>query len=315
MLNKMERMSKRRVNMAGEFKSGFVTIIGRPNVGKSTLMNQLTGEKVAIISNKPQTTRNKIQSIVTDEKGQIIFIDTPGIHKPKHKLGQYMVKVAETTLNEVDIVLWLIEPDTIIGPGDLYIIEQLKQVKTPVFLIINKIDTIAKEQVLEIIDTYKDEYPFAEIIPVSAMTGENIDLLFDIIYQRLPKGPQYFPEDMITDQPERQLVAELIREKMLQLLQQEIPHGIAIEIESMQSRKDQDIVDIQAVIYCEKDSHKSIIIGKKGSMLKKIGSLARQDIERLLGSQVYLELWVKVKKDWRDSDFMLKNFGFDPKSI
>ncbi|NLL70609.1 MAG: GTPase Era [Epulopiscium sp.] len=301
--------------MAKNFKSGFVTIIGRPNVGKSTLMNQLTGQKVAIMSNKPQTTRNKIQSIVTDEKSQIIFIDTPGIHKPKHKLGEYMVKVAETTLNEVDLVLWLVEPETKIGPGDRYIVEQLRNVNTPIFLVINKIDTIAKDRLLEVIDVYKDLFPFAEIIPLSAITGENVKVLFDMIYRRLPEGPQYFPEDMITDQPERQLVAELIREKALHLLQEEIPHGIAIEIESMRQREEQDIIDVQAVIYCEKDSHKSIIIGKQGSMLKRIGSLSRQDIERLLGSQIYLELWVKVKKNWRDSDFMLKNFGFDPKSM
>lgn len=299
--------------MADVFKSGFVTIIGRPNVGKSTLMNQLSGQKIAIMSNKPQTTRNKIQSIVTKEEGQVVFIDTPGIHRAKHKLGEFMVKSAETTLNEVDLVLWLIEPETKIGPGDQYIIEKLQRVQTPIFLVINKIDTLPKDRLLEVIATYKDTCNFAEIIPVSAMTGENVDMLFKMIFDQLPEGPQYFPEDMITDQPERQLVAELIREKALHLLQQEIPHGIAVEIEGMKQREDQDIIDVQAVIYCERDSHKSIIIGKQGSMLKQIGTLARQDIEGLLGSKIYLELWVKVKKDWRNSDFLLKNFGFDPK--
>jgi len=301
------------VFMADVFKSGFVTIIGRPNVGKSTLMNQLSGQKIAIMSNKPQTTRNKIQSIVTKEEGQVVFIDTPGIHRAKHKLGEFMVKSAETTLNEVDLVLWLIEPETKIGPGDQYIIEKLQRVQTPIFLVINKIDTLPKDRLLEVIATYKDTCNFAEIIPVSAMTGENVDMLFKMIFDQLPEGPQYFPEDMITDQPERQLVAELIREKALHLLQQEIPHGIAVEIEGMKQREDQDIIDVQAVIYCERDSHKSIIIGKQGSMLKQIGTLARQDIEGLLGSKIYLELWVKVKKDWRNSDFLLKNFGFDPK--
>jgi GTP-binding protein Era len=298
-----------------EFYSGFVTLIGRPNVGKSTLMNQLVGEKIAIMSNKPQTTRNRIQSILTKENHQIVFIDTPGIHKPKHKLGQYMVKAAETTLNEVDVVLMLVESTVKLGQGDRYIIDQLEKVKTPVFLVINKIDTIEKEKLLEIITSYKDLYDFKEIIPISAFTGENVDHLLDIIRQKLPEGPQYFPGDMITDQPERQLVAELIREKALQLLQQEIPHGIAVEIDTMKKREGQDMVDIQATIVCERDTHKAIIIGKQGKMLKQIGSRARHDIERLLGSKVFLEVWVKVKKNWRDNDYLLKNFGFDPKSI
>jgi len=303
------------MNLKSEFRSGFVTIIGRPNVGKSTLMNHLVGEKIAIMSDKPQTTRNRIQSILTRDDFQVVFIDTPGIHKPKQKLGHYMVKVAETTLNEVDIVLMLVEPTPHIGQGDRYVISELQKVKTPVILVINKIDTVEKQALLEVIEAYKNVYNFAEIIPISAFTGENCDRLLDVIRERLPKGPQYFPADMITDQPEKQLVAELIREKALHLLQQEIPHGIAVEIESMKKREDQDIVDINAVIYCERDSHKAIVIGKQGSMLKQIGSRSRIDIERLLGSKVFLELWVKVKKNWRDDDFLLKNFGFDPKSI
>lgn len=245
------------------FRSGFVTIIGRPNVGKSTLMNQLVGEKVAIMSDKPQTTRNKIQSILTREDFQVIFIDTPGIHKPKHKLGQYMVKAAKNTLNEVDLILLIVEPSKVVGKGDKFVIEQLEDIKTPVILVINKIDTIDKQDLLEIIDVYKDLYNFSEIIPVSAYTGENCDNLLKEICNKLPEGPQYFPEDMITDQPERQLVAELIREKALHLLEQEIPHGIAVEIEAMRKRDNKDIVDINAVIYCERDSHKAIIIGKK----------------------------------------------------
>ncbi|HOA79765.1 MAG TPA: GTPase Era [Defluviitaleaceae bacterium] len=297
------------------FRSGFVTIIGRPNVGKSTLMNQLVGEKVAIMSDKPQTTRNKIQSILTREDFQVIFIDTPGIHKPKHKLGQYMVKAAKNTLNEVDLILLIVEPSKVVGKGDKFVIEQLEDIKTPVILVINKIDTIDKQDLLEIIDVYKDLYNFSEIIPVSAYTGENCDNLLKEICNKLPEGPQYFPEDMITDQPERQLVAELIREKALHLLEQEIPHGIAVEIEAIRKRDNKDIVDINTVIYCERDSHKAIIIGKKGAMLKEIGSKSRYEIERLLGSKVYLELWVKVKKNWRDDSFSLKNFGFDSKNI
>ena len=296
------------------FRSGFVTIIGRPNVGKSTLMNQLVGEKVAIMSDKPQTTRNKIQSILTREDFQVIFIDTPGIHKPKHKLGQYMVKAAKNTLNEVDLILLIVEPSKVVGKGDKFVIEQLEDIKTPVILVINKIDTIDKQDLLEIIDVYKD-YNFSEIISCFGIYGENCDNLLKEICNKLPEGPQYFPEDMITDQPERQLVAELIREKALHLLEQEIPHGIAVEIEAMRKRDNKDIVDINAVIYCERDSHKAIIIGKKGAMLKEIGSKSRYEIERLLGSKVYLELWVKVKKNWRDDSFSLKNFGFDSKNI
>lgn len=301
--------------MSKKFKSGFVSLIGRPNVGKSTLMNCLIGEKIAIISNKPQTTRNKIQSILTEDDFQVIFIDTPGIHKPKSKLGNYMVKSAETTLNEVDIVLYLIEPFEKIKDSDMDILEKLKNVKTPVFLIINKIDTTSPEELLKVIDVYKDVYSFAEIIPISALKSKNKEDLLKAIKNYLPEGPQFFPADMITDQPERQLAAEIIREKALYLLQEEIPHGIAVEITSMKLRKDKDITDIEATLYCERDSHKGIIIGKQGTMLKKIGTNARKDIQRLLGSPVNLQIWIKVKKDWRDSDFLLKNFGYDSKQI
>ncbi len=301
--------------MNNNFRSGFVSLIGRPNVGKSTLMNSLIGEKIAIISSKPQTTRNKIQSILTEEDFQAIFIDTPGIHKPKSKLGNYMVKSAETTLNEVDIVLYLIEPYEKIKESDLSIIKRLENVSTPVFLIINKIDTINPQDVLAVIDSYKLVYDFAEIIPISALKEKNKDNLLKCIKKYLPTGPQFFPSDMITDQPERQIVSEIIREKALKLLQDEIPHGIAVEVSSMKARQNKDIIDIQATIYCERDSHKGIIIGKQGSMLKKIGSNARYEIERLLGSSINLQIWIKVKKDWRDSDFLLKNFGYDQKQI
>ncbi len=297
------------------FKSGFVTLIGRPNVGKSTLMNQLIGQKIAIVSDKPQTTRNRIQTIITTEKGQIIFIDTPGIHKPKHKLGDYMNQAAYTTFNTVDLILWLIEPSKTIGKGDHYILEQLSDIKTPVVLIINKIDTIVKEEILEIINNYKETYNFKAIIPLSAKTGENTESLLDVIYESMEDGPQFFPSDMLTDQPERQLISELIREKALHLLQQEIPHGIAVVIDQMKKRKGQPVVDIDATIICEKDSHKGIIIGKQGAMLKKIGTLARKEIESLLGSRIYLNLWVKIKKNWRDSEFQLKNYGFDKKGL
>ncbi|GKX31000.1 GTPase Era [Vallitalea longa] len=298
-----------------KFKSGFVTIIGRPNVGKSTLMNQLIGQKIAIMSDKPQTTRNKIQTIITNEKGQIIFIDTPGIHKPKHKLGEFMNKTAIDTFRQVDMVLWLVEPNKKIGKGDEFIIEQLGKLKTPVILIINKIDKIPRDEVLEVIATYKDAYNFAEIIPVSALKGDNTTDIPDIIFEYLDEGPQFFESDMITDQPERQIVAELIREKALHLLQQEIPHGIAVVIDRMKDRDNKDIVDIDATIICERDSHKGIIIGKQGTMLKKIGTRARIDIENLLGSKVNLKLWVKIKKNWRDSDFLLKNYGFNKNDI
>ena len=298
--------------MNANFKSGFVTIIGRPNVGKSTLMNRLIGQKIAITSNKPQTTRNRIQTVYTDmDKGQIIFLDTPGIHKAKNKLGEYMVNVAEKTLNEVDVILWLVEPSSYIGAGDQHIIEQLKKVTTPVILIINKVDTVDKEKVIEYIDTYRKVYDFAEIIPVSALRAQNLPSVIDMIFKYLPYGPQFYDEDTITDQPERAIVAEIIREKSLHALDDEIPHGIAVYIDQMKQRKGQAFFDIDATIVCERDSHKGIIIGKGGAMLKKIGSNARYEIERMLDAKVNLKLWVKVKKDWRDSDYLIKNFGYN----
>ena len=294
--------------MKKDYKSGFVTLIGRPNVGKSTLMNYLIGQKIAITSNKPQTTRNRIQTVLTTEEGQIIFVDTPGIHKAKNKLGEYMVNVAERTLNEVDAVLWLVEPTTFIGAGEKHIADQLKKVTTPVILVINKVDSVKKEEVLASIAAYQDIYDFAAIVPVSARSGENTKELLKVVYQYLPYGPQFYDEDTITDQPERQIVAELIREKALHCLNEEIPHGIAVVIDSM--KKKGKVMHIDATIICERDSHKGIIIGKQGSMLKKIGSTARYEIGKMLDMQANLKLWVKVKKDWRDSDFLVKNFGY-----
>lgn len=295
------------------YKSGFATLIGRPNVGKSTLMNCLIGQKIAITSNKPQTTRNRIQTVYTSEEGQIVFLDTPGIHKAKNKLGNYMVGVAERTLSEVDVVLWLVEPTSYIGAGEQHIIEQLRKTKTPVILVINKIDTVKKEEILLFIDTYRKQMDFAEIVPVSALKGDGTDDLISCIMQYLPYGEPFYDEDTVTDQPVRQIVAELVREKALKCLEEEIPHGIAVTIEAMNYRK--RIVDIEATIICEKESHKGIIIGKQGQMLKKIGSLARPEIEDLVGKQVNLQLWVKVKKDWRDSDFLMKNYGYNPRDI
>ena len=301
--------------MTEHFKSGFVTIIGRPNVGKSTLMNHLIGQKIAITSNKPQTTRNRIQTVLTDEeKGQIIFLDTPGIHKAKNKLGDYMVNTAEHTLN--DVILWLVEPTDYIGAGEQHIIEKLKNVSTPVILVINKLDTLSdKNEMLRYIDVYRKVYDFAEIIPASALRGQNTEVIVDMIFKYLRYGPMFYDEDTITDQPERQIVAEMIREKALHALNEEIPHGIAVTIEQMKQRKGKKIVDIDATIICERDSHKGIIIGKNGAMLKKIGSNARFEIERLLEQQVNLKLWVKVKKDWRDSDYLIKNFGYREEEI
>lgn len=296
--------------MQNNFKSGFVTLIGRPNVGKSTLMNNLIGQKIAITSSKPQTTRNRIQTVYTDEEGQIIFLDTPGIHKAKNKLGDYMVNAAERTLSEVDVIVWLVEPTDFIGTHEQHIAEILKNVKTPVILAINKIDSVNKEDIMTAINTYKDVHEFAEIVPVSALKGENRDELLKVLFKYLPNGPMYYDEDTVTDQPERQIVAELIREKALRLLSDEVPHGIAVTIENMKYRKKAYIYDIDATIICERDSHKGIIIGKKGAMLKSIGTKARVEIENLLGNKVNLQLWVKVKKDWRDSDFLLKNYGY-----
>ncbi|MCR5201883.1 MAG: GTPase Era [Lachnospiraceae bacterium] len=296
--------------MDKNFKSGFVCIIGRPNVGKSTLMNKVVGQKIAITSPKPQTTRNKIQTVYTSDRGQIIFLDTPGIHKAKNKLGKYMTGVAKNTLKEVDVVLWLVEPTTFIGAGEQHIAETLKGIKTPIILVVNKIDTVKQEELLPVIEAYKDVCEFSEIIPVSARTGENTDDLIKTIFAYLEEGPMYYDEDTITDQPERQITAEIIREKALRSLNDEIPHGIAVTIERMRERKDGSCMDIDASIVCERDSHKGIIIGKQGAMLKKIGSEARRDIETMVGMHVNLKLWVKVRKAWRDSDIMLKNFGY-----
>lgn len=301
--------------MKQEYKSGFVTLIGRPNVGKSTLMNQIIGQKIAITSDKPQTTRNRIQTVYTCEEGQIIFLDTPGIHKAKNKLGEYMVSVAERTLNEVDVVLWLVEPSTFIGAGERHIAEQLSKVNTPVILVINKIDTVKKEEILTFIQAYKDIHQFAEIIPVSALNGENKEDLLKEVFHYLPEGPQFYDEDTVTDQPERQIVSELIREKALRLLDDEIPHGIAVSVESMKERKYGNMMDIEATIVCERDSHKGIVIGKQGAMLKRIGTDARKEIENLLDTRVNLQIWVKVKKDWRDSDFLMKNYGYNKKDM
>ena len=301
----------------GKFKSGFVTLIGRPNVGKSTLMNNLIGQKIAITSSKPQTTRNRIQTVYTDNVGQIIFLDTPGIHKAQNKLGEYMDSVAERTLSEVDVVLWLVEPTTFIGKGEQHIAKLLETTKTPVILVVNKIDTVEKGELLPVIDKYKDIVDFKACIPVSAVTGENKEDLLKTVFDLLPEGPMYYDEDVVTDQAERQITAELIREQTLRRLKDEVPHGVAVMIESMREEKDtsvrhshKNIMNIEATIFCERDSHKGIIIGKKGAMLKEIGTNARHQISDLLGMKVNLNLWVKVKKDWRNSDSLMKNFGY-----
>lgn len=300
--------------MEKNLKSGFVTIIGRPNVGKSTLMIRLIGQKIAITSNKPQTTRNRIRTVYTDpERGQIVFVDTPGIHQAKNRLGEYMVNVAVESIKDVDAILWLVEPGNFIGAGERHIIKQLEKVDIPVLLAINKVDMVEKEKILEYIDTYRKAFAFNEIIPVSALNGYNLEDVIDTVYKYLPYGPLFFDEDTVTDQPERQIVAEMIREKSLHALNEEVPHGIAVTIDRMKKRRTAakiKIMDIEATIVCEKASHKGIIIGKGGEMLKKIGSNARFEIERLLGCKVNLKLWVKVKKDWRDSDFLIRNFGY-----
>ncbi|MCI9021024.1 MAG: GTPase Era [Eubacterium sp.] len=302
-------------NSTTGFKSGFVTIIGRPNVGKSTLMNQIIGQKIAITSNKPQTTRSRIQTVYTDKnRGQIVFLDTPGIHKAKNRLGRYMVNAAEHTLRDVDVILWLAEPASFIGAGERHIAELLKKTSLPVILVINKIDTLKKkEELLRFMDNYRQVYEFDEIVPASALKGDNVSDVIDMIFKYLPYGPMFYDEDTVTDQPERQIVAEIIREKALHALDEEVPHGIAVTIERMKQRRDKNITDIEAAIVCERDSHKGIIIGKGGVMLKKIGSNARFEIEKMLERQVNLRLWVKVRKNWRDNDLMLKNFGYHEK--
>ena len=296
-------------------KSGFATLVGRPNVGKSTLMNHLIGQKIAITSRKPQTTRNRIQTVYTSERGQIVFLDTPGIHKAKNKLGEYMVNVAQRTFQDADVILWLVEASDYIGAGEKHIAQQLQKTKLPVILVMNKVDKVEKKQVAGFIEAYRKLYDFAEIVPVSALRSVNLDTLLECIFKYLPYGPQFYDEDTVTDQPQRQIVAEMIREKALRCLEEEIPHGIAVTIERMKERPQGDMVDIDATIICERDSHKGIIIGKQGAMLKKIGSQARTEIENMLETKVNLKLWVKVKKDWRDSDFLIKNFGYDKKEV
>lgn len=295
-------------------KSGFVAIIGRPNVGKSTLLNHLVGQKIAIMSDKPQTTRNRIQGVLTQEGMQVIFLDTPGIHKPRHKLGDFMVRTSINTLKEVDLVFFVVDATEEKGAGDQFILENLQGIDTPVFLLINKMDAVHPEQLLGIIAGYKDDYPFSEIIPVSALKGENVERLISLLHKYLPEGPQYYPPDQVTDHPERFIVAELIREKVLFLTREEVPHSVAVEVEQMQFREEKNLLYIHAVIYTERDSQKGILIGKQGGMLKKVGQLARADIQKLLGSKVYLELWVKVKRDWRNQEHMLRNFGFDERT-
>lgn len=290
-------------------KSGFITIIGRPNVGKSTLLNSIMGEKLSIVSCKPQTTRNSIQTILTRDDFQLIFVDTPGIHKPKHKLGNYMVKTAESSLKDVDLILFLITPDVEMGKGDAYILEQLKKENIPVFLVVNKIDENPREKVAQTLKNYSEIFDFAELIPISALKQKNVEELIELMVKYMPEGPQYYPEDMITDRQEKFVVSEIIREKALRLLSKEVPHGIAVDILSMK-KNSKGLYNIEATILCEKESHKGIIIGKKGTMLKKISTYAREDIEKFLDSKVYLEVWVKVKKEWRDSDRMLRELGY-----
>lgn len=292
------------------FKSGFAALIGRTNVGKSTLLNALLEEKVAITSDKPQTTRNTIQGILTGEDYQVVFIDTPGIHKPKHKLSEIMIESVKKTLTEVDLIIYMVEPDAEVGPGDKYIIEHLISIDTPVILVINKIDTVPHETVDKTIENFKAQYNFKDILPISALKNKNIDLLKHTIVSYMPEGPQYFPSDYITDRPEKFLVSEIIREKILNYLEDEVPHGVYVEVNSMKVREDKDILDIEAFIFCEKESHKAIIIGKNGQMLRKIGSSARTELESLFGQKIYLDLWVKVKKGWRDNISILRNFGY-----
>lgn len=294
-----------------KFKSGFVTIIGRPNVGKSTLINSIVGQKILIMSDKPQTTRNKIQTVYNAENSQIVFLDTPGIHKPKNKLGEHMVKSSKDTLKEVDVIIFLVDNSTTIGPGDKYILDSLKDVKTPIILGINKIDMIKPDDFKNLYDMYSQYDFLSDIIGLSAINATNIDVLIKKITEKLPEGPQYFPTDMITDQPERFIISEIIREKLLHYLHEEVPHGVAVVINLIRKRENKDIIDIDATIYCERKSHKSIIIGKNGRKIKGVGKSSREEIERLLGSKVYMELWVKVKRDWRDNENILRNLGYE----
>jgi GTPase len=302
-------MSNKETNAS--FKSGFISIIGRPNVGKSTFLNRVIGQKIAIMSDKPQTTRNKVQGVLTTSESQMIFIDTPGIHKPKHKLGDFMMKIAQNTLKEVDIILFMVNVEEGLGKGDQFIIEKLKGVKTPVFLILNKIDQIHPDELLPIIKRYNELFPFAATVPISALEGNNVEHLLKLIQDNLPEGPQFYPADQITDHPERFIVSELIREKVLHLTREEIPHSIAVVIDKMEKKGDKNLIDVLATIIVERDSQKGIVIGKQGSMLKEVGKRSRVDIENLLGTKVYLELWVKVQKDWRNRASNLRDYGFN----
>ncbi len=297
--------------MDENFKSGFISIIGRPNVGKSTFMNRVIGQKIAIMSDKAQTTRNKVQGVYTGEDAQMVFIDTPGIHKPKHKLGDFMVNMAEQSLNEVDLVLFMVNAKEGFGRGDEFIINMLQKVKQPVYLIVNKIDEVHPDELLPMIDEYREKYDFAEIIPISALEGNNVDHLMKVMVDQMPEGPQYYPEDHITDHPERFIISELIREKALHLTREEIPHSIAVKVDSIEDREDENKIFVQATIIVERSSQKGIIIGKQGKMLKEIGQKARKDIEALLGTKIYLDLWVKVQKDWRNKEIQLQDFGYN----
>jgi GTPase len=295
---------------SNEYKSGFISIIGRPNVGKSTFLNRVIGQKIAIMSDKPQTTRNKVQGVLTTNDSQLIFIDTPGIHKPKHKLGDFMMKVAQNTLKGVDLILFMVNAEEGYGRGEEFIIEKFQSIKTPIFLIINKIDKIHPDELFKLIESYKEKHPFSEIVPISALEGNNVENLLEVIKKYMPEGPQYYPADQVTDHPERFIVSELIREKALHLTREEIPHSLAVVIDKMERRQDKDVIHVMATVIVERDSQKGIIIGKQGSMLKEIGKLARMDIENLLGSKVFLELWVKVQKDWRNKMGQLRDYGF-----
>lgn len=292
------------------FKSGFVALIGRPNVGKSTLLNEVVGEKIAIMSDKPQTTRNRIQGVYTTKDEQIVFVDTPGIHKPKHKLGKYMSRVALKTLNEVDLILFLVDVKEGYGKGDQFIIDRLQDVDTPVFLVLNKIDRVHPDELFPIIELYRSKYDFKEFIPISALQGNNLNTLTTEVVKYLEEGPEYYPADQVTDHPEQFIAAEFIREKVLQLTREEIPHSIAVEIEQIEHREGKNVLFLGAVIIVERSSQKGIIIGKQGIMLKEIGRRARVEIEALFGTKVYLELWVKVQKDWRNKERFLDDFGF-----
>ncbi|MBD7943842.1 MULTISPECIES: GTPase Era [Psychrobacillus] len=294
------------------FKSGFISIIGRPNVGKSTFLNRVIGQKIAIMSDKPQTTRNKVQGVLTLDESQMIFIDTPGIHKPKHKLGDFMLKVAKNTLREVDVILFMVNATEPRGKGDEFIIDLLEKNETPVFLVINKIDQVHPDDLIGIIESYKDKYDFAEIVPISALQGNNVERLLETIQSYLPEGPQYYPADQVTDHPERFIISELIREKVLHLTREEIPHSIAVVIDKIKKEEDtdKDMIRVMATIIVERDSQKGIVIGKKGALLKEVGTRARHDIEMLLGTKVFLELWVKVQKDWRNKSAHLRDYGF-----